>query len=51
MKPCETAFEESPCGHLVPSVIIGIADDETGENEEEIHGQITMIDYLECGTC
>ena len=38
-------LSESPHGHTVPSVIIGIADNEARENEEEVYSQISMIKY------
>ena len=36
----EVAQRES----LLPAVIVGIADNETGEDEEEVDGQITVVD-------
>lgn len=45
MQTCYTPLEESPHGHTVPSVIIGIADNEARENEEEVYSQIYMIKY------
>ena len=46
MQPGQTAFEEAPGGHLVPAVIVGIADDETGEYEEEVDGEEPVVDDL-----
>ena len=43
MQSCYTPLEESPHGHTVPSVIIGIADDEARQDEEEVHNQIPMV--------
>ena len=42
VKSCHTALEEVLHRHLVPTVIVGIADDEAAQGEEEIHGQIAM---------
>ena len=48
MQTDEATLQEVPRGHLAAgqSVIVGIADDETREDEEEIHSQITVIDDL-----
>ena len=46
MQTRETALEESPCGHPVPAVVIGVADDEAAQHKEEIHRQIAVVHYL-----
>jgi hypothetical protein len=43
MKTYETTLEEVAEGHLVPSVIVSIADYETGKHKEEIYGYMSMI--------
>ena len=42
----ETPFEELPDRHLRPTVVVGVADDETREDEEEIDGQVAVVDPL-----
>ena len=42
----QPALEEVADGHLFPPVVVGVADDEAGENEEEINGQVSVIDFL-----
>ena len=42
----QPALEEVADGHLFPPVVVGVADDEAGENEEEIDGQVSVIDFL-----
>ncbi len=39
MQTDEPSFEEIPRTHPIPSVIIGIADDETRQDEEKIFKQ------------
>ena len=46
MQSRETAFEEPPGGHPVPTVIVGIPHDEAAQHKEEIHRQIAMVDDL-----
>ena len=46
MQARETALEEAPGGHFVPAVIVCIADDKAGQNEEEIHSQVAVVDVL-----
>lgn len=40
------------CGqvHPVPSVIVCVADDESGKHEEKVYGEITVVQYLICRT-
>ena len=49
----EAAADEAP--HSQPAVgqtgIVGIAHDEAGEDEEEIHGQKTVVEMLFGSTC
>ena len=41
----EASLEEVAQGQrFAPTVVVGIADDEAGEDEEEIHGQVAMVD-------
>ena len=47
MKANETTLEEGPCCHSVPTVVVGIADDKAGENEEEVNGQITVVQRMD----
>ena len=48
VKTNQTAFEEIFHGQrLRPAVVIRIADNETGQDKEEIHCQITMIDTFD----
>ena len=45
MEADQTALEEVAQAHcLSQTVVIGIADDKTGEDEEEIHGKVTVVD-------
>ena len=50
MQANETALDETPCVHSIPTVIIRIPDDETREQEEEVNSQIPVIDGLIGGT-
>ena len=43
----ETPLEESPGGHPVPPVVIGVAHDKAAQREEEIHRQVPVIHDLE----
>ena len=50
MQADEAALEEfSQRQCLSPTVIIGVADDETGKNEEEVNRQIAVVDLLDDG--
>ena len=42
----QAPLEETADGHPPPTVVVGVADDEAGENEEEINGQVSVIDFL-----
>jgi hypothetical protein len=42
----EAALVEVPLGHAVPAVVVGVGDDEAGEEEEEIDGEIAVVDDL-----
>lgn len=45
VKPNHAAAEETGESEATPpTVVIGIADDETREQEEEVHGQIAMVE-------
>ena len=46
MQTYESPFEKLPHTHTPPTVIIGVADDKARKYEEEIDGQITVIDTL-----
>lgn len=46
VKTYEAALEEAPGGHSVPTIVVGITDDETGEDKEEIDSEIAVIDML-----
>ena len=46
MKSCQTTLEEAPEAHLVPPVIIGIADHKAGKNKEEVHRKVSVIKPL-----
>ncbi|TCO87885.1 hypothetical protein EV202_12924 [Bacteroides heparinolyticus] len=47
MEAYQTAFEEVLHGEApAPSVVIGIADNESGEHEKEIYGQIAVIEIF-----
>ena len=43
MKSYEAALEEVAEGHLAPSVIVSIADYETGKHKEEIYSYMSVI--------
>lgn len=50
MQADEAALEEfSQCQCLSPSVVVCVADDETGKDEEEVNRQIAVIDFLDDG--
>ena len=34
---------------LAPAVVVGIADDEAGKDEEEVYGQIAVVDHRDDG--
>ena len=51
MQTCQAALEEATEAHLAPSVIVGISDHETGQNEEEIHCKIAVIEFLIYRAC
>ena len=46
MQTDEPALEELRDGHLFPPVVIGVSDYESREYEEEIDGQIAVVDPL-----
>ena len=46
MQTDQTALEEIAVGHASPAVVVGIADDEARKDEEEIDGQIAVVDDL-----
>lgn len=46
LKAHQPPLAEIPQAHLSPAVVIGIPDDEAGQHEEEVHGQIAVIDDL-----
>ena len=48
MEPDQPPFEEPGHAHHIPSVIVGIADYKSGKDEEEIHGQVSVVDDLVC---
>ena len=46
----EAALEKLPHGHLSPSIVVGIADDKTREDEEEVYGDVGMIERSDDAT-
>ena len=42
----ETAFEKLADRHAPPAVVVGVTDDEAREDEEEVDGQIAVVDPL-----
>ena len=46
MQADQAALEEIAVGHAPPAVVVGITDDEARKDEEEIDGQITVVDDL-----
>ena len=46
MQPCQTSFEKLPRVHFAPTVIICVTCDETAEDKEEVHSQVTVVDRL-----
>lgn len=46
MQTDDAAFEKRPQSHTVPTVVVGITDNKTGQHKEEVYGQIAMIDDL-----
>ncbi len=42
----EAALVEVPLAHLAPAIVVGVGDDEAGEQEEEVDGEVTVVDEL-----
>ena len=42
----QTPLEVAPGGHPVPAVVIGVADDEAAQHEEEVDGQVAVVHDL-----
>ena len=49
----EAALVEVPLGHAAPAgawagpaVVVGVGDDEAGEEEEEVYGEVAVVDDL-----
>ena len=42
----ETAFEKLADRHAPPAVVVGVTDDEAREDEEEVDGQIAVVEHL-----
>ena len=42
----QTPLEEAADGHAPPAVVVGVADDESRKGEEEIDGQIAVVEQL-----
>lgn len=42
----EAALDEFPGGHRLPAVVVGVADDEPGQHEEKVDGQVAVVDDL-----
>ena len=42
----QPALEEAPRGHAVPPVVVRIADDEARQHEEEVYGQVSVVNHL-----
>ena len=51
-QPDQAAFEEAPQRHAglpglrVPAIVVRVGNHKAGEHEEEVHGQVAMIDDL-----
>jgi hypothetical protein len=46
MQANKTTLEELPRSHLTPTVVVGVADNETRKNKEEIDSKIAVVDFL-----
>ena len=46
LKAHQPPLAEVPQGHVSPAIVIGVSDDEAGQHEEKVHGQITVVDDL-----
>lgn len=46
MEADKAPFEEVLDFHCLPSVVISVSDDEAGQDEEKIYGEITVIESL-----
>ena len=42
----EAALDEFPGRHRFPAVVVGVTDDEPGQHEEEVDGQVAVVDDL-----
>ena len=51
MQTDEPSRDELPHSHSFPPVVVGVADHEPRQNEEEIDGQIAVVDSLIDVTC
>ena len=46
MQTDKSTFDKVFYGHRFPAVVISITDDKAGEDEEEIHRQVSVVDLL-----
>ena len=46
MQPNEPTLGKCPNAHCIAAVVVGITDNETRQHEEEIDGQIAVINNL-----
>ena len=46
LKAHQPPLAEVPQVHFFPAVVIGVSDDEAGQHEEEVHGQVAVVDDL-----
>ena len=55
MQAYETTFEETADAHLSPTVIIGITDDKTREDEEKVNSYVSVVKRayysVSCAVC
>ena len=51
METDQTSLEETLQAELRPSVVVCISHDEAGEDEEEVHCKIAVVEFLVDGTC
>ncbi len=45
VQACDASLAEFPGAHALPAVIVGVTDDEAREHEEEVDGQIAVVEH------
>lgn len=51
MQTYESALEKFASFHRLPTVVVGVTNHETRQDEKEINGEIAVIEMLVNGTC